>query len=275
MRPIRVGRVTTNLFPLLGVTPALGRGLPDGDALEADEASPQPLLISDGLWRQAFGGAPDVVGQRPILDGRAAEVAGVLPADFGLRLPSHVWYGSSVDAWMFLPAALHADVTADVRPVLGALLAGVLCVLLIGCANVANLQLMRATRERRQLVLRSALGASRGRILAQVLTESAALAALGGIAGLAGSLAYAVSLRRRENGVRLAVGASPASVARMIVGWGGLRAGLGALLGLGGGVLLAGLRAGGARFRCPGGVLRASAPCRSVVGAASGVRGAG
>ena len=79
---------------------------------------------------------------------------------------------------------MHADVVGEVRPSILALFGAVVFVLLIACANVANLLAVRSAARHRELVIRAAIGGTRGRLIRQLLTETLLLACTGALLGL-------------------------------------------------------------------------------------------
>jgi predicted permease len=252
--PLRVNAalVSPSVFPLLGVTPVIGRGF----APEEDRVGANPVAeISWQLWQSQYGADRNILGRAVKLDERTYTIIGVMPPSFRFPFDGKP-LSETADLWVpdviarerldpqnrlmefgvgligrLKPGVTeaqaqteikriaqsfereHADVYSGTlsvephtyafagysmrkaRPLVVLLMAAVACVLLIACANVANLLLERAGHRAREMAVRAALGASRLRLLRQCLVESLVLAALGATLGIGFAEAVLQGLR--------------------------------------------------------------------------------
>ncbi len=245
---VRMTAVTENLDAVLGVAPALGRGI------RAEEARPGGALVAvltDGFWARRFGRDPEVLGQRLSIDDQTYTVVGVLPP--GFQYPEEttdLWAplqtdaeltprwnhpytmigrlapGVLVEAAQAEASAIMADLEeaypeneargAFVEPIVDVirgnvstplmiLFGAVIMVLLVACANVANLFLARGAQRTTELAVAAALGASASRMARRFLVESLLLTGAAAILGVVLAVA----------GARAIMLAAPAEIASL------------------------------------------------------------
>lgn len=99
-------RVTTNLFTMLGVKPLLGRSFSDAEGLPG---GPQVVMLSEGIWREAFHADPGIVGQAVTVGGKPTTVVGVMPANF--RFPEQM--GPDMAKGIWLPIQPTSEMLSD------------------------------------------------------------------------------------------------------------------------------------------------------------------
>jgi predicted permease len=144
-----------------------------------------PVAFKGGDATDPWQGSYDLRGLGRLKDGVAAAAAQAeLHRLHPLLLPLFPW--RMPDAWVANTAVIPLldEVVGDTRPRLMLLFAAVGLVLLIACANVANLMLAKAASREREIAIRGALGASAGRIVSQLLVESVLIGVLAGVTGL-------------------------------------------------------------------------------------------
>lgn len=221
--------ISWDMFPMLGVPPALGRLFGPRD----DRPGAEPVVIlSDEIWQRRYQSDRSIIGRSVSVDGKPHTVIGVMPPKFAFPENCKAWiplapiveqdarsarglfvvgrlepgidvaraqadlsavaaklageYPLTNEGWGARVTVLKDDFApATVRLIIWTMMGAVTLVLLIACANVANLMLARASMRLRELSVRAALGAGRARMVRQLLTECVMLGLFAAPIGLA------------------------------------------------------------------------------------------
>ncbi|MGE0864885.1 MAG: ADOP family duplicated permease [Vicinamibacterales bacterium] len=233
--------VTANAFPLLGLSPSLGR-LPSTDD---DRPGGEPIvLLGSDAWRQRYDSDPQILGRSVLINGSPATVIGIVPERSGFPSTASIWLPlgqypdlkqdrsartlnvvgrtrvgigeeaarSEVESVFGAFETEHPNTNRNVRArvvplnerLLGPLdgwmqfiMAGII-VILVACANAANLMMARAFHRAPEIAIRTSLGASRARIVGQLLIEALVIA---GAAAVLGAAISVVGVRAVQSGI--------------------------------------------------------------------------
>jgi putative ABC transport system permease protein len=157
-RPDRVrgAFVSANYFRFFNLNPVLGRAFADG---EDSQGGPRLAVVNEKMWRERLNG-----------DANLNDKKLTLPKENAGRTARLV--------------SFREMMVRGVRPMLWLLFAAVGVILLIGCANLANLLLARGLDRHKEVAVRAALGASRWRLIRELLTETTLISVIGGVLGV-------------------------------------------------------------------------------------------
>jgi predicted permease len=217
---LRVATASEDFLETYGVSPIVGRGITLEDTLEG---APAVALLGHAFWRREFGGDPQVLGRDIRIQSRAVTIVGVLPAGFfsetavwqasqfaparldrrgsGTPVIARLRPGVTLaQAKAALDAAtpasgdqgparvviqsMYDDETGGFGATIRTLAMAVGLILIIACVNVGGLLLARGASRDVELAIRASIGAGRGRLVRQLLTESVLLAIAGATIGV-------------------------------------------------------------------------------------------